>query len=58
MGDIIIQGSLKAISVPDLLTFINMIKKTGVLQLRQTSLTKQIYWEQGEVVFASFERPR
>ena len=33
MQERIFEGSLKAVNAPDLLTFINLIKKTGTLTL-------------------------
>jgi hypothetical protein len=57
MDSRILDGSLKAISVPDLLTFINMIKKTGVLTLRQGDVARRVFWERGEMIFASSSEP-
>ena len=57
MADRILEGSLRAISAPDLLTFINMIKKTGILSLRQGERTRRVYWERGDMIFASSSDP-
>jgi hypothetical protein len=57
MADHILEGSLRAISVPDVLTFINMVKKTGALTLRLPEHTKKVYWERGEMVFAASSDP-
>lgn len=57
MGETVLEGSLKSFTVPDLLTFINLVKKTGVLTLRGGTLKKQVFWEKGEMVFASSSAP-
>ncbi len=57
MPDRILEGSLKAVSAPDLLTFINMLKKTGTLTLRQGERTKRVFWERGEIIFAASSDP-
>jgi hypothetical protein len=57
MSERIFEGSLKAVSGPDLLTFINLIKKTGTLTLLQGDRTQKIYWEKGEMIFASSSDP-
>lgn len=57
MSERIFEGSLKAISTPDLLTFINLTKKTGALILALESETRRIYWERGEIIFASSSNP-
>ena len=57
MPERILEGSLKAVSVPDVLTFINMVKKTGALTLRLPEHTKKVYWERGEMVFAASSDP-
>lgn len=53
----VFEGRLDSIWAPDLLTFINMIKKTGVLELRNGTLTKRIFWEKGELIFANSSDP-
>ncbi len=53
----ILEGSLRAISVPDVLTFINMIKKTGVLTLRQGDVVRRLFWDHGEMIFAASSDP-
>lgn len=57
MSERIIEGSLKAVSAPDLLTFINLIKKTGTLVLNHGDRTRKIFWERGEMIFASSSDP-
>lgn len=53
MGELVLEGSLRSFTVPDLLTFVNMVKKTGVLTLRDGKVNKQVFWEKGEMIFAS-----
>lgn len=57
MGERILEGSLRAISVPDVLTFVNLLKKTGVLTIRCGEAVRKLYWERGELVFASSSVP-
>lgn len=57
MSDRILEGSLRAISMPDLLTFINLIKKTGVLTLHEGERTQKVFWEHGDIIFASSSDP-
>ena len=57
MDSRILEGALRAVSVPDLLTFINMIKKTGILSLRHEERVRRVFWERGEMIFASSSDP-
>lgn len=57
MKEIAFQGKLKSISVPDLLTFIGMIKKNGILTVESGNVTRKFYWEKGELVFANSTHP-
>jgi len=57
MGERILEGSLKAISVPDVLTFVNLLKKTGVLVIRNDAASRRLYWDRGEIVFGSSSIP-
>src|SRR5215472_12785557 len=49
----ILQGDLSRIQLPDVLSFIAMIRATGKLTLRQISLDRTIIWKEGEIVFAT-----
>jgi Domain of unknown function (DUF4388) len=49
----ILQGDLSKIQLPDVLTFVAMIRGRGKLLLRRSSLERTIYWRDGEIVFAS-----
>lgn len=57
MKEIAFQGKLKSISVPDLLTFIGMVKKSGILTVESGNITRKFYWEKGELVFANSTHP-
>ncbi len=56
-GERVLWGKLASISSPDLFTFINLIQRTGTLVFRDQGLTKRIYWERGEIIFASSTDP-
>jgi len=57
MPERILEGSLRAVNTPDLLTFINLIKKTGTATLSHGDLTRKIFWERGEMIFAASSDP-
>lgn len=48
-----IQGDLSVVSVADVFTFVSMIRRTGKLTFRQGELLRVIYWNRGEIVFAT-----
>jgi hypothetical protein len=54
---VVLEGDLSAIGFPDVLTFFSMVRKTGRLTLRQIEIEKAIYWQEGEIVFASSNIP-
>jgi hypothetical protein len=56
-GKPVLEGDLSAITLPDLFAFISMIRGTGKLVLRQIHLEKTVYWNEGEIVFASSNSP-
>ena len=58
MQDRILQGSLKAIRIPEVLTFLNYIKKTGILTVEGDGRTRKVYFHNGEMAFASSSDPR
>lgn len=47
----IFQGELGAVLIPDLLTFLDMLGKTGTLELCRDGTTKRIFWHSGEIIF-------
>jgi hypothetical protein len=49
----ILQGDLSRIQLPDVLSFIAMIRGSGKLALRQGQHERTIHWKDGEIVFAS-----
>jgi hypothetical protein len=53
----ILQGDLARIQLPDVLSFIAMIRGTGKLTLRRDHLERCIHWKEGEIVFASSSSP-
>ena len=53
----ILQGDLARIQLPDVLSFISMIRATGKLTLRHEHLERCIHWKDGEIIFASSSSP-
>jgi hypothetical protein len=53
----ILQGDLSRIQLPDVLSFIAMIRATGRLTLRTHGLDRTIVWKEGEIVFANSNSP-
>jgi len=53
----ILQGDLSKIQLPDVLSFMAMIRETGKLQLRSAGLERTIHWKEGEIIFASSNSP-
>jgi len=53
----ILQGDLSRIQLPDVLSFIAMIRATGKLTLRNGQLNRTIVWKDGEIVFANSNSP-
>lgn len=49
----ILQGDLSRIQLPDVLSFVSMIRETGKLVVRRSDLERTIHWKEGEIVFAS-----
>jgi hypothetical protein len=48
----ILQGDLSRIQLPDVLSFISMIRGSGRLFLRQRDLERTLFWKEGDIVFA------
>ncbi len=53
----ILQGELSRIQLPDVLSFISMIRRSGKLVLRQKQLERTIVWKEGDIVFAMSNSP-
>jgi DNA-binding MarR family transcriptional regulator len=53
----VLQGDLSKIQLPDVLSFVSMIRETGKLVVRRAHLERTIHWKEGEIVFASSSSP-
>src|SRR5207237_10820046 len=53
----ILEGDLARVQVPDLFSFLAMIRVTGKLIVRQAKMERAIHWKEGEVVFATSNSP-
>jgi hypothetical protein len=53
----ILTGDLARIQLPDVLSFVAMIRGTGKLLLRKAAMERSIHWKDGEIVFASSNSP-
>lgn len=47
------QGDLSSMHIAEILLFLAMTKKTGVLIFKHERVTKKVYYEKGEIVFAA-----
>ncbi|HEX6177384.1 MAG TPA: DUF4388 domain-containing protein [Thermoanaerobaculia bacterium] len=48
----ILRGDLSRIQLPDVLTFVSMIRGSGRLTLRLREMERTLHWRDGEIVFA------
>jgi hypothetical protein len=53
----ILQGDLSRIQLPDVLSFISMIRASGKLVLRHDELERTLVWKDGEIIFAASNSP-
>lgn len=53
----VLQGDLSRIQLPDVLSFVSMIRRTGRLVIRHEFLERTILWKEGEIVFATSNSP-
>lgn len=53
----ILQGDLAKIQLPDVLSFVSLIRETGKLVVRRLELERTIHWKEGEIIFASSSSP-
>lgn len=53
----ILQGDLSRIQLPDVLSFVSMIRRTGKLSVHQEGFERTILWKDGDIVFASSNSP-
>ncbi|NOQ41654.1 MAG: DUF4388 domain-containing protein [Desulfuromusa sp.] len=52
-GSVLISGVLEEDSITDLLSFFNLFRKTGILTIELEGGLKALYFQQGEIVFAT-----
>jgi hypothetical protein len=52
-GPVMISGVLEEGAVTDLLSYFNMFRKTGILTIQLEGGLKSLYFQQGEIVFAT-----
>jgi len=52
-GPVLISGILEEGAVTDLLSFFNMFRKTGILNIELEGGLKALYFQEGEIVFAT-----
>ncbi|ORJ63114.1 DUF4388 domain-containing protein [Geothermobacter hydrogeniphilus] len=55
--EVCLAGVLGALGLPDLLSFFNMFRHTGVLRFRLQGGEKALYFQDGEIVFATSSFP-
>jgi hypothetical protein len=53
----ILDGDLARIQLPDVLSFLAMIRGTGKLIIRNAPLERTMHWKDGEIVFANSNSP-
>ena len=53
----ILTGDLSAITLPDVLTFVSLIRRSGKLVVRNGPAERSIYWNEGEIAFATSNSP-
>ena len=52
-----LQGDLSLVQFADVLTFVSMVRRSGKLVLLHEELERTIYWNRGEIVFATSNSP-
>jgi len=53
----ILQGDLSRIQLPDVLSFVSMVRRTGKLVLRKGAMERTLVWKDGDIVFATSNSP-
>jgi len=53
----ILQGDLSRIQLPDVLSFVSMIRRSGRLVLHNADLERTLVWKDGDIVFATSNSP-
>jgi len=56
-GELVLAGALGELTVADLLSFLNMFRRTGILRFRLAGGSKDLYFHNGEIVFATSTFP-
>lgn len=56
-GELVMAGRLGQIGVADLMSFFNMFRKTGILRFGLLGGARDLYFHQGEIVFAASTFP-
>jgi Domain of unknown function (DUF4388) len=56
-SSLVMAGALGEIWIADLLSFFNMFRKTGVLEFSFSGGSKQLFFQQGEIIFAASTFP-
>ncbi|MGA7614252.1 MAG: DUF4388 domain-containing protein [Thermoanaerobaculia bacterium] len=56
-GKVILEGDVGSIQLPDVLSFVSMIRHNGTMLVRQLTLERCIYWNAGDIVFATSNSP-
>lgn len=49
----ILQGDLSRVQLPDVLSFVSMIRRSGKLVLRSGAMERTLVWKDGDIVFAT-----
>src|SRR5205814_9290507 len=52
-----LHGDLSRIQLPDVLSFVSMIRHSGKLVLRKGDLERTLIWKDGDIVFATSNSP-
>lgn len=53
VNPVLFSGVLEEGAIPDLLSFFNMFRKTGILSIQFAGGSKSLYFQDGEIVFAT-----
>ncbi|HEX7191472.1 MAG TPA: DUF4388 domain-containing protein [Thermoanaerobaculia bacterium] len=53
----ILEGDLSRVQLPDVLSFVSMIRRSGKLVLRNGAMERTLVWKDGDIVFATSNSP-